>query len=174
MVGGTAEGQGVRVDIRDIYLRPLYNLENKTHDIQVIQLTEAVPEGSRFVSVNSEPSIPDDYAFLRTAGYGDVAFTPEAESGQLLQVDVPVQPIEVCKAVYPEILQDMHICAGYDAGGCDSCKGDAGGPLYLFESQGEIVQVGIVSFGISCVQPKKPWCLYAAFKSHKLDEGYWC
>lgn len=152
MVGGTAEGQGVRVDIADSIPHPLYNSEKFEYDIQVIRLAEAVPPRSNFVLVNSEPAIPANLAFVRTAGYGD-----KESDGQLLQVDIPVQPFEVCNASTTiEILQDMHICAGYDAGGCDSCKGDGGGPLYLFDSQGEIVQVGLVSFGAGCGQPGIP------------------
>ena len=39
--------------------------------------------------------------------------------------------------------------------GTDACKGDSGGPLVLSE-QGRYYQVGIVSYGLGCADPRFP------------------
>lgn len=71
-----------------------------------------------------------------------------------MQVDVPVQTIRECKTAYldttADISRDHHICSGYPQSGCDSCNGDSGGAAFVFDMDGNIVQVGIISFGVSC------------------------
>lgn len=50
--------------------------------------------------------------------------------GMLLQVDVPIQPTEMCgkdlEDIGGEIRHKHRVCAGYDGGGCDACAGDSG------------------------------------------------
>ena len=52
---------------------------------------------------------------------------------------------------------NFQICAGWYAGGKDTCQGDSGGGLYVYDSsQGTYVLAGIVSNGFGCAQPQYP------------------
>ncbi|KAH9396356.1 peptidase S1 [Tyrophagus putrescentiae] len=76
------------------------------------------------------------------------------------EVKVPIIDIEVCRRALPTgAAQEGLICAGYDHGTKDSCRGDSGGPLFCSLTNSapyEYVQVGVVSFGQGCARPKHP------------------
>ena len=62
-----------------------------------------------------------------------------------------------CKDAYPNLVEGEELCAGKLAtGGIDSCQGDSGGPMFRKDDAGELVQVGIVSWGEGCARPGKP------------------
>ncbi|XP_069136466.1 uncharacterized protein [Argopecten irradians] len=62
-----------------------------------------------------------------------------------------------CKESYQGKLKDTMICAGYDLGRMDSCKGDSGGPLMCQVSEARWVLAGITSWGETpCGQSMKP------------------
>ena len=87
---------------------------------------------------------------------------------KLLQVDVPVIPIEKCQTVYKAV-GPWNICAGLDEGGKDSCQGDSGGPLFVRDNVKQAVQVGVVQLR-SRVRPRQ--CLgrlYVGWHLRELD-----
>ena len=47
------------------------------------------------------------------------------------------------------------ICAGFENGGTDACQGDSGGPLVAIDANGDLSQIGIVSWGEGCAQAQK-------------------
>lgn len=53
-----------------------------------------------------------------------------------------------------EITHSM-ICAGYDQGGKDTCRGDSGGPLSIIKN-GVRLLIGITSWGYECGRPYFP------------------
>lgn len=171
-VGGDTISEGTEVGIAESFVHPEYDEDTARNDVQVIRLAKAAPEGSKFVLLSSESNIPAEFAFIRTAGYGETLGTTETLPGQLLQVDVPVQLIGKCSEWLQnlgiDITFDTHVCAGYDRGGCDSCVGDGGGPMYLFDENDNIVQVGIASFGRGCAMTQSP-CGYTRVSSY----GQW-
>lgn len=88
-------------------------------------------------------------------------------SPNLMQVQIPVISNEQCKESYRRIGQfiadiqfdDRIVCAGFEAGGKDSCYGDSGGPLMLpvYKSgKFSFYQIGIVSCGAACAEPNIP------------------
>ena len=56
----------------------------------------------------------------------------------------------------PEFIYDQHICAGYQEGGTDSCKGDSGGPLTVQKDDGKWYLAGLTSWGTGCARPQYP------------------
>lgn len=154
---------GSKINITESFLYPLCDDTDPNYfinDIQLRKLEKAAPAVAKFVQLNSEESIPADFEFVRTAGYSTSYGTNNPDSGVLLQVDIPVQPPEVCgeqlQGIGSEIFGTYHVCAGYDRGGCDFCFGDTGGPLFLFDESENLVQVGITSFGNDCARPNSP------------------
>ena len=80
--------------------------------------------------------------------------TAEAQSVVMMEVDVEIQDLNVCKSSYRKIGKEIpagQLCAGYPEGGKDSCVGDSGGPLVV-SVDGRFQQAGIVSWGESCAK----------------------
>ncbi|XP_047471246.1 trypsin-1-like [Penaeus chinensis] len=140
------------------------------NDIALLQLSEDAV-WSRFVrpvclpdKQVDGPNDPLDGKPVTVAGWGN---TDEVKnngklSDILQKVTVEVQPRAKCEDWYhqevgrPVALYDTHLCAGLEEGGKDSCQGDSGGPLLISDSQGRLVNVGVVSNGIGCGRPRVP------------------
>lgn len=74
----------------------------------------------------------------------------------LQKVTVPLMSKEECQARYRKRrIDDKEICAGYDEGGKDACKGDSGGPLSCRHEEVWYL-VGITSWGEGCARPQQP------------------
>ncbi|KAI0558079.1 Trypsin [Gracilaria domingensis] len=159
-VGAATESEGTIVEVDEVFIHPDYvEKSGLRNDVQLVKLKSAVPKDSKFVVLNSDSSYPAPFSFTRTSGYGDSKDTSSPDSGVLREVDVPVVGNKRCRRQYNgvfNIRKRMHICAGYDEGGCDSCQGDSGGPLYTFTADRTLVQVGVVSFGLNCADAKSP------------------
>ncbi|CAN8070970.1 unnamed protein product, partial [Agarophyton chilense] len=162
-VGGALSDAGVRVQIAAVHSHPQFFLPR--HDIALVRFETDVPSVARFVAVNENPAIPAVAEFTRVAGYGytDEAFNA-AHVPRLRHVDVPVVRPDACKKAYTTvdsflasgISPRMHVCAGYERGGCDSCNADSGGPLFVYDARRQLVQVALVSFGYGCARPGLP------------------
>lgn len=92
-----------------------------------------------------------------------------ARSNILQEVDVPTFNTEECERIQKKNGKFFHpasmLCAGYNAGGKDSCKGDSGGP-YFFNQTGTPVLHGLVSWGPDpCAVPNNPG-VYARVSPH--------
>lgn len=138
---------------------------SKGRDIMMLVLKEDAPINARFVTVNIYKNIPNANAITRTAGFGVTR-----ENGNidmiLRQVDVPARSKWSCKSLESSYKHKQHICAAYLCGGCDSCAGDGGGPLFQFDSDGYVYQVGIVSYGTGCARPNNPG-VYTRLSTHE-------
>ena len=75
---------------------------------------------------------------------------------------LPIVSNDDCRSMfssagYKKTIKPTVICAGLAAGGKDSCEGDSGGPLTVFDQDRRAwVLVGIVSNGIRCGEPNLP------------------
>lgn len=82
----------------------------------------------------------------------------EGAAPDILQAtSFPIIDTAVCNQrgkYYGRVRKGM-FCAGFMAGGVDACQGDSGGPL-VEEVDGQIVIVGVVSWGAGCAQRNKP------------------
>lgn len=139
---------------------PQYDDHTTDYDFALVELDS----DSHFtpVALNSTeiaiPETPDSQIMSTVAGWGDMSvnFKPMSAPDKLMKVDVPLVTAKACKESYGEnAITDRMICAGYTSGGKDSCFGDSGGPLVITGSNGEKVQIGVVSWGEGCAQPKK-------------------
>lgn len=158
-IGGRNEMDGIRVPISKAFVHPRFSLERISADVQLLRLARKAPPFSEFMLLNNNTASPKDFAFARAAGYGVIREGGYVH-GNLLQVDVPIQPFSICSNHVDDLdlgvsINDKHhICTGYKDGGCSPCFGDSGGPLFVFDSEGNKVQVGVISFGTSCGEPR--------------------
>jgi trypsin len=96
------------------------------------------------------PSASDKDLRVRVAGWGYTSESSGVTSSVLQQVDLPVVSNAVCMAAYGGVrINENNICAGFAAGGRDSCSGDSGGPLFDAERN---VLIGTVSWGSGCAR----------------------
>ncbi|MEU1277069.1 serine protease [Streptomyces sp. NPDC005805] len=108
------------------------------------------------------PTLPIAKDASLNEGEFDIAgWGADKEGGQqqryLLKAKVPFVDDATCQGAYPELVADEELCAGkLDTGGTDTCQGDSGGPMFRKDEAGELIQVGIVSWGEGCARPGKP------------------
>uniref|UniRef100_A0A8K9WRK4 trypsin n=1 Tax=Oncorhynchus mykiss TaxID=8022 RepID=A0A8K9WRK4_ONCMY len=116
------------------------------HNIALVKMSKKVSFSS-LVKPMSLPKPNDNFVsncFI--AGWGDVGNNVELSGNRTLQeLKVTIFKWRICKKKFPG-LTDNILYAGSMERGKGSCQGYSGGPL-VCRSSGEIVQVGIVSFG---------------------------
>uniref|UniRef100_A0A8C0EKJ7 Enteropeptidase n=1 Tax=Bubo bubo TaxID=30461 RepID=A0A8C0EKJ7_BUBBB len=144
-------------NIDQVVINPHYMKRTKDSDIALMHLQYKVQ-----YTVYIQPiCLPEkNQQFLpgincSIAGWGKIM--NEGPTSDILQeAEVPLISNEKCQQWMPEysITENM-ICAGYDIGGLDSCKGDSGGPL-TFDDGNKWFLVGVTSFGYKCALPKRP------------------
>ena len=125
--------------------------KNFLNDIMLVQLASPILD-AQMIELNTDASYPIDGQELTVMGLGltDPAQVLVPDLEKLLETQVNVISNEQCQEMFAEanldIVDEMMLCAGVEEGGKDSCTGDSGGPFV--DDDG--LQVGIVSFGISC------------------------
>ncbi len=83
------------------------------------------------------------------AGWGSTS-SGGGQQRYLRKANVPFVTDAICHQGYPNLIDSDMLCAGYPQGGVDSCQGDSGGPLFRQDLYGNLIQVGIVSWGNGC------------------------
>lgn len=150
------------------------------NDLMLLRLENEVPN-SKTMKILDNPSRPEERTVARVAGYGDTKpVGPDgAVNRQVLQVDIPIASMSVCRDAYkktrPPTTVDpvKHLCAGYVAESgegsrklCGSCQGDSGGALFQYDASGEPVVVGVVSAGESTCGSDEIPTLYVRISAH--------
>src|SRR5262249_30178070 len=151
-----AEVHGVAVIVRDGFVPGGASFRN---DVALLQLTSvsALPPMNLVSPIDDARWVPG--ALADVAGWGlttpPPAGTPSVS--QLQEAQVPVVADTQCGADYgADFIAQQMVCAGFPAGGVDSCNGDSGGPLAVHDAGGARVLIGVVSFGNGCAQPGFP------------------
>lgn len=139
---------------------PSYNSETLVNDVSLLELTtEAVYDS--FVQPITIPDQGVDVTVGKSciiSGWGTV------EDGTnpyvMQQASVPVISNSQCQywlSTTGLYIRSTFLCAGFSAGGVDTCRGDSGGPLACWDSSNSrYVLDGITSFGFGCANPRSP------------------
>ncbi len=153
-----SEGTEQSITVEQVIPHPSYDPNKWDFDIALLKLTSAATLNSRvaLVSLLHSPANdglvdPGDMAWV--TGWGRTT-ADGSTSNVLMEVDVPFVTNASCDQSYGNITANM-ICAGYAAGGKDSCAGDSGGPLVVSDGASWRL-AGVVSFGNSCALPNFP------------------
>jgi secreted trypsin-like serine protease len=151
--------KGGRIAVKQVLPHPNYDPSTMTNDIALLELAQGADQSRQLLASSGvSGKLVQPGASATVTGWGRTAQSGDT-STSLLQVSVPIVSHEQCMKAYSESkpgkINDHNICAGLDAGGKDACQGDSGGPLYVTLPASGPVQVGIVSWGEGCAQPKK-------------------
>jgi secreted trypsin-like serine protease len=159
---------GQRFAIAKLHIHPQYNSLNFKNDIGLIELQNPA-EGYPIVPLGNVPFAGSE---LTVVGWGATAYAKNQDGSYLLDSNgdrillfpsklqkAPVRVISkgVCNRagwLGGQVLSGM-FCAGYKAGGIDTCAGDSGGPA-LRMVKGKYQIVGVTSWGEGCAEPKAP------------------
>lgn len=156
--------QGETIQAAEIRVHEQYHTPSfYSSDMALVRLTGSSTKGRPIpVSVPSERPLWSPDTLARVIGWGGT-FYPGIGGvnlpDELHQVDIPIVDDSDCDLSYPSdyLLGDFEpltmICAGYEEGGKDSCSGDSGGPLMVPHPAGDLVQMGVVSWGGGCAYP---------------------
>ena len=95
----------------------------------------------------------------QVSGWGATAESGPGSGGSdiLRHATVPIVTDMTCGTDYGSFFNiSTMVCAGYPAGGIDTCYGDSGGPMQAPIGGGAYRLVGITSWGSGCAQPNAP------------------
>lgn len=125
--------------------------------------------------VQAIPIAESDHNYIGAAtisGWGSMSRTNQQFRASVLQkLDVTIITSAECnqllKVYAPGFTQGVdNICARSDERGRSTCAGDSGGPLIQADENGDIVQIGVVSWGFSpCGFPFRP-AIYSGVMQH--------
>jgi secreted trypsin-like serine protease len=156
------DGSGTVVNIKSIARHPLYNPSTFDYDVAILTLKTPVKFNDNINVINlPKPCQSIDCltglvtpgTSVRAIGWGLTSTGGGAESGILLQVDMPLISNIDCQTTYTNPITDRMICADgiHQNPVGDTCQGDSGGPLFAYiEAARAGLQTGIVSFGDDC------------------------
>lgn len=138
---------------------PSYNPSNKDGDLALLELSTPATLDARVATIPLLRSPADDAltapgVLSTVTGWGATADSHSSWSPTLQEVSVPIISNTTCNSALPgTAITGNQICAGFAAGGKDSCYGDSGGPLIVPDGAGGWKQTGIVSYGYGCAEP---------------------
>lgn len=144
------------------FTHPQYHQLDTNEAFYDIAILELDGNGEMTIDWNDDGNIPKEGEIVTTAGFGFISEEWGAlpKPNRLLRVDVPVVGSRRCTKRFENVNGALHICAGFEEGGCDSCQSDSGGPLRYVMEDGDGVKrqvlVGIVSFGSGCARSSNP------------------
>ncbi len=133
-----------KIKVKRFIQHPAWDTNNydSPNDLALLQLEE--PSKQQPISIISNSS---NQTMSRVLGFGTTSIQSDLMS-DLKQVNLPLVSNEICQTAYQGIyyLIDSQVCAGFAEGQKDSCSGDSGSPLIVWENN-HWEQLGLVSFG---------------------------
>ncbi|HEV7648090.1 MAG TPA: serine protease [Actinophytocola sp.] len=148
-----SQDQGETANVTNIWVNPNFDQSTMVNDSSVLTLDKELSSAPIAIAT------PDDADLYAAGANSTVLGWGTDESGNtsdvLKKVDVPVTADADCTASYNEQFDPTTmVCAGLAEGGKDSCQGDSGGPLVGVAADGTRKEIGIVSWGQGCAEPK--------------------
>ncbi len=146
---------GARIPVLQIIRHPGFGSQNYDNDIALLQLSAPTAQRPLGLVTGTDWTLEEMGQIATVIGWG----VTEAGSASdvLRQVTAPLVDVEHCRQSYGIFngqVTDNMICAGLQSGGKDSCHGDSGGPLMVFDQRADQwKQAGIVSWGEGCAEP---------------------
>ncbi|XP_032542661.1 coagulation factor XI-like isoform X4 [Chiroxiphia lanceolata] len=143
--------------VEEIIVHPQYKYAQAGYDIALMKLAKPM----NFTDLQLPiclPSKEDANVFYTDCWVIGWGYRKEKGRVQdiLQKAPIPLMSTEECQARYRKRrIGDKVICAGYDEGGRDACKGDSGGPLSCRHEEVWYL-VGITSWGEGCARPWQP------------------
>ncbi|KAA0197131.1 hypothetical protein HAZT_HAZT008994 [Hyalella azteca] len=150
------------ISIKAMHIAPLYDDDTLTDDLALVKLATPVV----FNETVQPICLPERYEdfigqLASVTGWGYT--TPDAKDYNdiLQQTQVEVLPQRSCASILDRQMDAIErrkgiICAGFEDGRSDACKGDSGGPLMVQTTCNQWLLIGVVSFGESCSVPDRP------------------
>ncbi len=170
--------------VREIVVHPNYvpGEFERGHDIALLKI-EPGYDGPLMPleGLSADALTLEEGSYLTVAGYGNTEEVDESDGAlnragrevyapslRLQQADLPFVPQALCEgqidaAIKLHNVKDIYgdyqlskgsLCAG--TGAQDSCYGDSGGPLVSRAGPGDIIQAGVVSWGLGCARLGSP------------------
>jgi len=158
VVGRTtlSSSQGQRLPVDTIVVDPSYDSTTLENDVAVLRVSGSTAQSPISLAGPGETSLWTAGSDAWVTGWGSDGSTSQ---DTLREARVPIISDSSCGSgsVYgSEFFPAVMVCAGFLAGGVDSCSGDSGGPLAVPAPGGSWRQVGVVSWGIGCAEPNHP------------------
>lgn len=152
---------GVKLSLEKIIRHENYDTKTFKNDISIFKLANPVVL-NKYIKLACLPStISNNYPLsdipCYASGWGTLTeggSTPDV----LYNVKLSVLNSSECHN-YPNYIAESQVCAGNVSGGQDTCQGDSGGGLYVYDTLGSkkrYIVAGVVSNGMGCAEPGYP------------------
>ncbi len=147
---------GEKIRVKRKVVHPDYDWFENDADIALLELETASTQTP--VPIIAQAVDAPLVASGDAVGIGWGAMDPNGYNypDKLRQVALPLMTNAACQAAREmagiDLTENM-LCAGYEAGGKDTCSGDSGGPLFIANLDETPLQIGITSFGPGCALP---------------------
>lgn len=156
------DGHEVQKTISEVCMHHAYDHSIYNNDIALLRFSTPLPGFNETMSPVCLPTASSSFppgTTCSVTGWGKTSQSGPGVSKQLRVAHVPIINHATCREQYwnrtGDIVTDKMICAGYQEGKVDSCKGDSGGPFVCKEG-GRHILVGATSWGVGCAQPGQP------------------
>jgi Trypsin len=149
IVAANTDGTKKEVRVAKVFVHPLFSMApERRNDIAILDLRESLPPPYVTLSrAKATDPTPGTLVMVAAIASKDTSF---------LEAKIPIVDAKVCLAsMGKDIDPASNLCAGFAAGGVDSCAGSGGGPLAAVDKAGHKYQIGISSWGVGCGKPNK-------------------
>lgn len=146
-------------DVDNIIIHEQYSSYGYDYDIALLKLRPIYGRGIVFNDYVQPACLPNDTTPYQPgqqcliSGWGE--YEDDSQSIHLKAARVPIVDHRTCNRLYKQTITSNMVCAGYLAGGTDTCAGDSGGPL-VCKIQDKYTLMGVVSFGEECALANAP------------------